>query len=152
MYKYKTSVFIDGFNLYYGSLKNTDLKWLNLESFCDKLLPKNDVTDIYYFTACVKPRSGDDQVHIRQQTYLRALRTLPRIKIIYGSFQTSVKAMPLAYPRKGASRFVEVIKTEEKGSDVNLATWLLIKAYEDAFETAVVVTNDSDLESPILYV
>lgn len=42
-----------------------------------------------------------------------------------------------------------MIKTEEKGSDVNLATHLLIDGFDDAYELAVVVSNDSDLLEPI---
>jgi len=44
---------------------------------------------------------------------------------------------------------VKVVKIEEKGSDVNLATRLLIDAFDRAFDAAVVVTNDSDLVTPI---
>jgi hypothetical protein len=45
--------------------------------------------------------------------------------------------------------YVRVIKTEEKGSDVNLATHLLHDAHMGRFEVAVVVSNDSDLLEPI---
>ncbi len=48
---------------------------------------------------------------------------------------------PQKYPR--------VIKTEEKGSDVNLATHLLHDAHKGRFEIAVVISNDSDLLEPI---
>jgi hypothetical protein len=41
-----THVYIDGFNLYYGLLKGKPYKWLDLERFCDQLLPKNTVTKI----------------------------------------------------------------------------------------------------------
>lgn len=57
--------------------------------------------------------------------------------------------MPLESPPIGGPKFVRVIKTEEKGSDVNLATHLVRDAYEDAFECAVVISNDSDLREPI---
>lgn len=53
--------------------------------------------------------------------------------------------MPLANPPIAGHQTVEVIKTEEKGSDVNLATYLVSDAYEKDFEAAVVVTDDSDL-------
>ena len=46
-------------------------------------------------------------------------------------------------------RTVEVLNTEEKGSDVNLATYLLIDGFEDDYEMAVVISNDSDLKLPI---
>lgn len=47
------------------------------------------------------------------------------------------------------SRFAEVIKTEEKGSDVNLATHLLHDGHLGRYESAVIVTNDSDLAEAI---
>ena len=53
--------------------------------------------------------------------------------------------MPLARPKAGGPKTVEVIKTEEKGSDVYLATYLLIDAFRHDSDLAVVVSNDSDL-------
>ena len=44
-----------------------------------------------------------------------------------------------------AERTAEVIRTEEKGSDVNLAAHLLNDAWLGAYDCAVVVTNDSDI-------
>jgi len=41
------------------------------------------------------------------------------------------------------------VKTEEKGSDVNLATYLLLDAFQNDCEVALVITNDSDLKEPI---
>jgi hypothetical protein len=45
--------------------------------------------------------------------------------------------------------YVKVIKTEEKGSDVNIATHLLMDGFRNDYELAVVVSNDSDLLMPI---
>ena len=58
---------------------------------------------------------------------------------------------PLAYV-KGKSNSpnkVNVLKTEEKGSDVNLASWLLTDCFNGCFDYAVVISNDSDLATPI---
>lgn len=44
---------------------------------------------------------------------------------------------------------VWVDKTEEKGSDVNLASHLLRDAFRGAFQVAVLITNDSDLAEPV---
>jgi hypothetical protein len=60
--------------------------------------------------------------------------------------------MPLAHPQSGGPPTVEVVKTEEKGSDVNLATYLLLDAFSKDCETAVVISNDSDLKEPIALV
>jgi hypothetical protein len=40
-------------------------------------------------------------------------------------------------------------KTEEKGSEVNLASHLLRDAFSKKFEVAVLITNDSDLAEPV---
>ena len=57
--------------------------------------------------------------------------------------------MPLEHPAPGASPFVRVIKTEEKGSDVNLASHLLLGAFRNSYDVGVVITNDTDLKEPI---
>ncbi len=58
----------------------------------------------------------------------------------------------MASPPENGPRTVEVLDTEEKGSDVNLASYLLLDGFEDAYEMAVVVSNDSDLQLPITMV
>jgi hypothetical protein len=57
--------------------------------------------------------------------------------------------MPLAYPQQNCPDPVYVVKTGEKGSDVNLATYLLADAFQQDCEVAIVVSNDSDLVEPI---
>lgn len=42
-----------------------------------------------------------------------------------------------------------MIEQEEKGSDVNLASYLLVDAFAQEYDIAVVVSNDSDLLTPI---
>ena len=69
-----------------------------------------------------------------------------------GHFLTSTVRMPLASPVAGDPRTVEVIKTAEKGSDVNLATYLLADAFRADAETFVVVSDDSDLMEPVCLV
>lgn len=91
----------------------------------------------------------DPEQPIRQQTYLRALRTLPNLSIHLGHFLSHWVKMPLADAVDGRLQHVDVVKTEEKGSDVNLATHLLNDAYQGRYETAVLITNDSDLLEPI---
>ncbi len=144
-----TNVYIDGFNLYYGSLRNTPYRWLNPEVLCRLLLPKNAIGSIKYFTALVSARPGDPDQPLRQQLYLRALGTVPSVSVHLGHFLTHKVTMQLALPAGQAQQFAKVIKTEEKGSDVNLATHLLHDAHMGRFDVAVVVSNDSDLLEPI---
>ena len=146
----KTYVYVDGFNLYYGAVKGTPYKWLDIRKLCELLLPKHQIVRIKYFTARVSGRLGDPDQPTRQQTYLRALATVPNIEVIYGHFLTNVSSMPEAgSPPGGPVKYVKVIKTEEKGSDVNLATHLLWDGFRKQYEAAVLVTNDSDLLEPV---
>jgi NYN domain len=142
-------VYVDGFNLYYGAVRHTAFKWLDLRRMCELLLPEYSIERVRYFTARVSGRRGDPSKPTRQQIYLRALQTLPNLDITYGQFYEHVVSMPLSAPADGASRFAQVIKTEEKGSDVNLAAHLVNDGYKRAYEVAVVVTNDSDLLEPV---
>ena len=143
----RTTAYIDGFNLYYGALKDTAFKWLDLGVLIGLVLGhKHDIACIKYFTAKVKVTETDPDQRERQETYLRALREprpkFPPVEIHFGHFQRGSRRMPRSPFGTG---WVEVIKTEEKGSDVNLAVHLLNDAWLDAYECAVVVSNDSDL-------
>jgi uncharacterized LabA/DUF88 family protein len=146
----RTSVYVDGFNLYFGSLKKTQYKWLNILNLCQAYLPGNNITSIKYFTAQVSARPNDPQQPARQNAYLRALGTIPSVEIIHGHYLSHTISARLANPPpNGGSKYVDIIKTEEKGSDVNLATHLLHDAHLDRYDIAVVISNDSDLLAPI---
>ena len=143
----KTIVYVDGFNLYYGALRKTRHKWLDLAKFCQTLLPNDNVAAIKYFTAKVSGNRRDPDSPIRQQLYLRALATLPNVSVVYGHFLTHSVMMPET--NSNPLRWVRVEKTEEKGSDVNLAAHLIRDAFRGEFELAVVISNDSDLREPV---
>ena len=145
----KTNIYVDGFNLFYGAVKGTPYKWLDLNRLCELLLPDHDIQTIKYFTARVSARPSNPDQDLRQQVYLRALRTLPNVETIFGHFLTSRARMPLARPVAGSPSVVEVLKTEEKGSDVNIASHLVNDAHNGDFEVAVLITNDSDLLTPM---
>jgi uncharacterized LabA/DUF88 family protein len=147
----KTNVYIDGFNLYFGCLKRTPHRWLDLDAFCRASFPppRNQLNHIRYFTAHVNARPNNPQQRLRQQTYLRALRTIPHLTIHLGSYLEKPVRMPLHPPPATGPKTVQVMKSEEKGSDVNLAAYLLVDAFDDEYEAAVVVSNDSDLAEPI---
>lgn len=141
-----TNVYIDGFNLYTG-LSRTRLivGWIWLRSA--SMLPNDQIQSIKYFTAIVSARPHDPQQPMRQQIYLRALRTLPNVSIIFGHFLTH--SYPIVLTGSSPPQKVWVDKTEEKGSDVNLATHLLRDAFQRKFDVAVLITNDSDLLEPV---
>lgn len=142
----RTAVYIDGFNLYYGAIKNTPHKWLDLKAlFCRVLKPHHQVVAIKYYTAKVQARPDDLDAPFRQSIYLQALKAhIPELHISYGHFLQSTVSMRLERSI-GNQHFARVIKTEEKGSDVNLALHLLNDAWQDLYDCAVVCSNDSDL-------
>lgn len=142
----KTYIYVDGFNLYYRAVKRTPHKWLNIDTLCRLLLPKATIQQINYYTARVTARPHDPDQPTRQNTYFRALKSIPHLTIIEGTFLTKPVTLPL---ESNPSQFATVIKTEEKGSDVNLAAHLIHDGHQKKYEQAVVITNDSDLAEPI---
>ncbi len=143
----RTNVYVDGFNLYYGSLKKTPYKWLDVGKLCQLMLPTDTIQSIKFFTAKVSARPDDPQLPARQQIYFRALRTIPNITLIYGHFLTH--SVPMILTESKPVKRVWVDKTEEKGSDVNLASHLLHDGFKGLYDVAVIITNDSDLAEPI---
>jgi len=149
MPKLTTNVYIDGFNLYRGCVKGTPYRWLNLSKLCTMLLPGHQINRIRYFTALVQPTPFSPQKLQHQLTYIRALKTIPNLTDHYGQFRTHTVRRPLASPPPGSPRFVEILDRKEKGSDVNLATYMLVDGFKKEYEMAVVISNDSDLVEPI---
>jgi hypothetical protein len=74
---------------------------------------------------------------------------VPGLSIHLGHFQSKEARLPVAGPGPDDPRIVKVTKTQEKGSDVNLATFLLLDAFRKESDIAVVISNDSDLREPI---
>jgi hypothetical protein len=147
--KPRTNVYFDGFNFYYGCVRGTPHKWLDLGKLCRMVLPEYEIHRIRYFTALVKSLDDPDQPQ-RQQAYLRALRTIPNLSIHYGHFTINKKWRRIvAAPPPPAPQTARVFIHEEKGSDVNLASHLLLNGFERDYEVAVVVSNDADLLLPI---
>lgn len=141
---YRTIVYVDGFNFYYGAVRGTPWKWLDpVALFLRALGPQNALLKVKYFTARVRPSPHDPDVNVRQDAYLRALEAhCPLVELHFGHFLRHRVSMESANPPPPTS---EVWKTEEKGSDVNLALQVLNDAWLDAYDCAVVVSNDSDL-------
>lgn len=140
-------VYIDGFNLYYGSLKaNPALKWLDLEGLGAALTPQDySLGHVYYFTARVNGVT-DPGAPLRQDKFLKAVGSSPLVDVVEGNFKTRKGSYPLA---ADTSRFATIVRTEEKGSDVNLASYMLRDAHLSACQAAVVVSDDFDLLSPL---
>ncbi len=158
----RANIYIDGFNLYHGCFDDhrsrphwRHYRWLDLDALSQKLCQRGSVNRIRYFTALVDPYPSNPDNRARQLTYLRALGTIPHLAIHRGRFATNEKERPLAIPNAPRPtpvvplQMVPIIEREEKGSDVNLASYLLLDAFKQEYNLAVVVSNDSDLAEPI---
>ncbi|MCY3801665.1 MAG: NYN domain-containing protein [Chloroflexi bacterium] len=147
-----TNFYVDGFNLYYRAVKETPFKWLNLRRLAETLLPGDTIQRVCYFTAPLLSRPNDPTQPQRQQTYLRALMTLSGFEVYFGAFRPRTKLRPLVKPVAGLPTQVLIRDSEEKGSDVNLATRLLVDGFRGDYEQAVVVSNDADFAGAMRYV
>jgi len=151
--RYRTIVYVDGFNLYYG-LKDaglTRLKWLNVHTMAASLVRLPFVlSQTKYFTARVAgAHPGDSQEKAarreagrrRQAVYLEALETVRCLAIYEGTY----------YLKRDHCRScnADFVRPEEKMTDTNIATELVTDAFLNRYDCAVVVSGDSDLVPPI---
>lgn len=142
MERQRVIVFVDGFNLYHAivRLHRLELKWLDLRALSKVFLDSKfeNLKDIFYFSAYANHVSESSQK--RQRAYIKALE-LTSVKPILGHFKKK--------DRKCIACNHKWVGHEEKETDVNIALYLLDSAYQDSFDRALVITNDSDLAPAI---
>jgi len=138
--KERVIVYVDGFNLYFGLLEAgfNNCKWLNIYKLAANLLQINqELIEIKYFTSRV---SNNPDKQKRQTTYIEALESVG-IKIFYGHYQSD---------KTECKRCGNIWPTfHEKMTDVNIATQIMIDAFQDRYDMAMLISGDSDLVPPI---
>lgn len=133
--------YIDGFNLYFGLKEKYERKylWLDLEKLSKSLLkPGQQLVAVKYFTSHIH---GSPAKIKRQDTYLEALGTLPLFHSYFGQFLVNDHLCPAC----GNTEHIP----SEKMTDVNIATQMLVDAFENTFDVAILISGDSDLSGPI---
>lgn len=151
----KTIIYIDGYNLFYGCLKHSQDKWLDLHKlFHGHILgaqcPEAELVSIKFFTAEIKAKvaTRGQEAHQAQQSYHRALNQCypDHIEIIHGYYTLEMARLPVHRKPPDKTLTADVWKLEEKQTDVQMA----LTAYRDAIkghaEQLVFVSNDTDLE------
>jgi uncharacterized LabA/DUF88 family protein len=133
--------YVDGFNLYFGLREAgwKDLYWLNMHALSARLAKHDQqVVRTKYFTSRIsRPR---DKVR-RQSTLIEAIRSIPECEVFFGHYLSS--------PRTCANcGYTQHVPTE-KMTDVNIATEMLIDAFTNSFDVALLISGDSDLTAPI---
>ena len=172
------TAYVDGFNFYYAVKDRPADKWMDFAALAQLLLPDDTIVQVRYFTAHISARVDDPKAPERQNVYIRALREHPLITVHLGSFSVWPKWKALAdddrhsfsqlfrppilpewaakllwrsMRRRNTQHRVKarVLVDEEKGSDVNLASFLLFDTLKNKSAAALVMSNDSDLREPI---
>lgn len=134
--KKRVIVYIDGFNLYFG-MRDKNLgkyNWLDVYKLGKSLLKKEQqLIRVKHFTARV---SGPPDKVKRQNTFLEALETLDKTTIIYGKY--FLKEIKCKTCKSIILRF------EEKMTDTNMAVEMMLDAHLDRFDTAILISGDTD--------
>jgi uncharacterized LabA/DUF88 family protein len=133
--------YIDGFNLYFGMKAEYGDRylWLDVEMLSRNLiLPNQDLIKAKYFTSMVTNQPEKEK---RQITYIEALETAASCEIHYGHYQSNIMECRNCKSSWPAPK--------EKMTDVNIATQMLVDAFDDAYDTALLISGDSDLVPPI---
>jgi len=135
----RTIVYVDGFNLYYGAVRGTPHKWLNLHRMFAIMRQADELVAIRYFTALI---SGPTRPN--QDAFLQALSTLPLVHVHLGRFSKERVRCEV----KECSHSIEARmfrRVKEKATDVNIAIMMLDDAYRNECDNLVLVSGDSDL-------
>lgn len=134
----RVAAYVDGFNLYFGLKAKHGRKylWLDLQALAASLLrPGQTLEQTTYFTARVR---NDPEGQRRQSDYLDALAShSPRVTVVDGRFQEK--------PRRCRDCGATWTVYEEKETDVNIAAALIEDAVLDRYDTALLISADSDL-------
>jgi uncharacterized LabA/DUF88 family protein len=138
--KTPTIVYVDGFNLYFGTLAQSAFRWLDLERLARLLRPSDDLKRVKYFTAMV---SGPTRPH--QEAYLKALSTRPSVEVILGNFKKKTVECANSRCPGNARKLRRFTTREEKRTDVNIALHMLDDLYQNRCERFVLISGDSDL-------
>jgi len=134
----RSIIYVDGFNLYYGAVKSTPWKWLNIEKYFTLLRQDDNIQSIKYFTARIQGSHKPNQ-----DAYLKALNTLSKVDVIYGLFKFKPVKCTVKQCTFSGSRIFNV--PEEKRTDVNIAVHMITDAINNNCDRFVIVSGDSDL-------
>tara|TARA_Y100000034_G_C6881271_1_gene403866 strand:- start:298 stop:822 length:525 start_codon:yes stop_codon:yes gene_type:complete len=127
----RITIFIDGSNLYHG-LKVLGVKINDFNKFVNLLANGKEVKRIFYYTARMD-KTFDEQRYLKHQKFLSKLSLIPKFKVVFCTFKKIVE-------KDGKIRY------EVKGDDVQLANDMVVGAYENHYDTAILVSGDEDFK------
>jgi len=131
--KIKIAIYIDGSNFYFSIKKTFDCK-INIEKLCKKLIGKNELVRINYYTASIEQFSNPE-MYAEQQSFFEKIKRIEKLKIIFGRLEKRKKDGDIYYV--------------EKASDVNLALDLTLDAQKKIYDEAYLISNDGDFSGAV---
>lgn len=140
----RVMVYVDGFNLYFGLRSKGWRKhyWLDLVALAQALLkPGQTLQGVHYFTSRIRANGRNVADMQRQTAYIEALGTLGALQLHFGHY--------LEKPKQCRQCGAKWMDYEEKMTDVNIAVQMLADAFDDRFDTALLISGDSDLTTPV---
>ena len=140
----RVAAYIDGFNLYYG-LRSKGWKryyWLDMPKLVQLLLrPGQELVLCHYFTAHIASSNHGHQDQQRQKIWLEAVEHHGGVQMHFGKY--------LVKQRQCRQCGHAITQPEEKMTDVRIATQMLMDAFNNAFDVALLISGDSDLKPPL---
>ena len=124
----RVMIFIDGNNFYHelkGTFGRSDI---DFTKFCRKLAGNRTLVRTYYYNATVD-RDHEPERYTRQQRFFESLQAVPYFEMRFG------RLVYFDWPRQSPI---------EKGVDVKLATDMIVHAFRNSYDTAILVSGDTD--------
>ncbi|MFH1608343.1 MAG: NYN domain-containing protein [archaeon] len=130
----RVAIFIDGSNLYHSTKQLGVVDKINFKKLVDELVGERILIRVFYYNASLDI-SVNQKTYWKQQKFFEILRNIPKFKVIICKSRKS--------KRDGK------IKYEVKGDDTHLVSDFVGEAYENLYDTAIIVSGDEDFISPI---
>lgn len=131
----RVSIFIDGSNFYHSTKALNISNKVNFEKLIRNLVKDRDLVKVFYYNASLDI-SANSRIYWKQQKFFNMLKKIPKFELI------------LCKLRK-VSRDRSYTVYELKGDDTHLVSDLVGDAYENLYDTAIIVSGDEDFVSPI---
>lgn len=130
----RVAIFIDGSNFYHSSKKLNVVDKINFQKLINQLVGNRELVKVFYYNSSLDI-SVNSKIYWKQQKFFNVLRKIPKVELI------------LCKQRKVNKNGMQ--EYEVKGDDTHLVSDLVGEAYEDLYDTAIIVSGDEDFVSPI---
>ena len=134
MKKERVTVFIDGSNFYHSVKKLKVADKIDFNELINELVGDRILINVFYYNASLD-LGANPKIYWKQQKFFNVLRKIPKFKVILCKLRKSKRDGKFIY--------------EVKGDDTFLVSDLVGEAYEDSYDTAIIVSGDEDFVSPI---